>query len=60
MLGLLLSLLVLVIVVYVAKLVLDSLPLPPPIKTIAYLIVGLVGLIWLLRQLGLSTGILRW
>ncbi len=43
--------LVLVIVLYVAKLVLDQLELPPPVRQIVMLILALVGLVilvWLL------------
>lgn len=54
--GLLVTLLVLAVIVYVVKLVMDMLPLPDPVKLIAYLILGLVGLIVLLNILGLNTG----
>lgn len=40
--------LVLAIVLYVVKLILDMLTLPPPIKQIALIIVGLLGLIFLI------------
>lgn len=48
----LLSVVVLCIVLYIVKLVLDMIALPPPVKTIVWLIVGLVALIVLLSQLG--------
>ncbi len=40
--------LVLAVVIYVVKLILDMLGLPPPINQIAMLIVGLIGLVLLL------------
>lgn len=55
MISLLISLLVLLVVIYVANLVIESLSLPPRIKTVVYLIVGLIFLIVLLGQLGFVT-----
>lgn len=52
MFSVLISLLVLVIVIYVACEVVKLLPLPEPIKNISYLVVGLIGLLLLLRILG--------
>ena len=49
----LVSLLVLCIVIYVIYLILNMIQLPAPIKTIVYLIVGLVLLVWLLRYFGI-------
>jgi hypothetical protein len=43
--GLLISALVLLIVVYVVHLIIDALGLPENIKKIAYLIVGLIALL---------------
>lgn len=50
----LIALLVLLIVLYVVRLVIPMLGLPEPITTIAYLIVGLVGLLYLLRIFGIG------
>lgn len=50
---LLIYLLVLAIVIYVVVLVLGMLPLPPGVRQIAALIVGLVGLLYVLSALGL-------
>lgn len=52
MISILISLLVLLIVLYVVKLVIDQLTLPPPVKTIVFLIVGLIFLVWLLQIIG--------
>ena len=49
LLTLLVALFVLAIVIYVVKLILDMLTLPDPAKTIAYLILGLLGLIFLIN-----------
>lgn len=46
--GFLVTCLVLLIVLYVAKLILDYMEAPPPIRTIVLLILGLIGLIFLL------------
>lgn len=53
--GLLVVVLVLGIIIYVINLVIAQLSLPPIVKTIAYLIVGLVFLFYLLNLLGVST-----
>jgi len=51
----LIAALVICVVIYVAKLIIDMLGLPQPIKTIVLLILGLVALFWLLnRFLGFS------
>jgi hypothetical protein len=50
--GFLITILVLVVIVYVITLFIDWLVLPPPIRTIALLIVGLIALLVLLNQLG--------
>ncbi len=57
LIGLLVTLLVLAIVIYVVKLILDMLPLPDPVRLIVYLILGLVGLLILLNMLGIGTGV---
>lgn len=53
MIALLIWLLVLLVVVYIVHLVIAALPLPANIKTIAYLIVGLILLLVLLQRLGI-------
>jgi len=45
LLWFLLAALVLVIVLYVCRLVLDRIPLPPEIKQVVYLILGLIALL---------------
>lgn len=47
MLGLLVFLIVLLLVVYVVKLIIDQLALPGNVRTIAYLILALFVLLWL-------------
>jgi heme A synthase len=49
------TMLLLLIVLWVVKLVIDEIPLPPKIKTIAWVVVGLVFLLILLSYLGLYT-----
>jgi len=53
MIELLITLLILAIVVYVVYLIIGMLNLPAPIKTIVYLIAGLIVLLVLLDRLGL-------
>lgn len=60
MIGLLITLIVLLVVVYVAHLIVEQLALPPPVKTIVYLILGLVFLLILLGQLGFVGGWRAW
>lgn len=50
--GFLVSVLILLVVIFVAKLVVDELELPPNIRKIAMLIIALIGLIALFNQLG--------
>lgn len=52
LIGFLVAVLVILIVVYVCKLVVDFLELPPPVRTIALLIIGLVCLLMLLNSIG--------
>lgn len=59
MISFLVTLLLAVVVVYVVHLVIDMLGLPQQVKTIAYLIIGLIVLFWLLSFLGLYTFPLR-
>lgn len=46
---------VLMVVLYCVKLVMDWMELPPPIRTVAMLIVGIVALWILLSRLGIVT-----
>jgi uncharacterized membrane protein YuzA (DUF378 family) len=48
MIEFLITLLVLAVVIYVVHLIIGMLNLPEQVKKIAYLIVGLVALFWLL------------
>lgn len=48
LLSFLVAIFILAIVIYVVKLVLDMIPLPEPAKLIAYLILGLIALIFLI------------
>lgn len=59
MLTILLTLLVIAVVAYVVYLVINMLPLPAPVKTIAYLILGLVLLLWVLSVFGFGIPSLR-
>ena len=52
LIGLLIALLVVVVVVYIIRLLLPMLGLPEPINTVVLLIIGLVGLLWLLSASG--------
>jgi hypothetical protein len=52
---LIVTLLLLLIGIYIAKLVIDAMPLPANVKTIAWLVVGLVFLLILLSYLGVYT-----
>ncbi len=46
--------LILVAILYVVKLVMDMIPIPPQMRIIAFLIVGLIALILLLAKLGVA------
>lgn len=56
--------LILGVVIYIAKLILDMLTLPPQIRQIALLIFGLIGLILLIilvvRAFGGAGGVVLW
>lgn len=56
LINLLVFALVVLVVIYVVKLVLDALALPPPISTIVLLIVGLLFLMALLSAVGVWGG----
>ena len=49
LLGFLLGCLVLVVVLYIAKVVMEMIPLPAQVKQIAYLILGLIALLVLIN-----------
>lgn len=53
MIELLVALLLVCVLIYVANLVIGMLNLPPQVKTIVYIILGLVVLFWLLQFLGI-------
>lgn len=53
MITLLINVLIIVLVVWIIKLVLDWLALPAPINKIVYVIAALIIILWLLRTLGL-------
>lgn len=59
MITFLVTLLLICVLVYVAHLVIGLLKLPDPIKTIAYIIVGLIVLFWLLNYFGIYSFPLR-
>jgi putative effector of murein hydrolase LrgA (UPF0299 family) len=52
LIGFLIAVLIILVVVYVGKLVIDFLELPPPIAKIAMLVLALIALIALFNQLG--------
>lgn len=52
MIELLITLILVAVVVYVINLIIGMLNLPPQVKTIAYLILGLIVLFWLLDFFG--------
>jgi len=53
MISFLITLLLVAVVVYVVHLVIGMLALPPQVKTIAYLIIGIIVLFWLLNYFGI-------
>ena len=53
LLTLLIYLLIAGVVIYVVNIVVGMLSLPPQVKTIVLIIVGLVFLLWILRVLGI-------
>ena len=55
LIDILIAAIVIVVIVYVAKLVLDMLELPPPVRQIAMLIIGLIVLIVVLGWFGVGT-----
>lgn len=52
MIEFLITILLFCVVFYVVKLAIDTLTLPQPIKNITYLILGLIGLLFLLDRFG--------
>ena len=55
LIDILIAAIVIVVIVYVAKLVLDMLELPAPVRQIAMLIIGLIVLIVVLGWFGVGT-----
>lgn len=54
MIGVLLTVLVMMIIVYIIHLILTWLQLPEPINKIAYIILALCVILWLLQILGVD------
>lgn len=59
MVSFLVTLLILALVVYVIKLVIDMLPLPSVVKTIALIIVGIIALVYLLQTIGVAIPLIK-
>lgn len=55
LIDILIAAIVLIVIIYVVKLVLDMLELPDPVRKIAMLIIGLVILVVVLGWLGVGT-----
>lgn len=53
MINLLITILIGALIIYLIKWVIDILTLPPQVKMIAYVILGIAVLLWLLRLLGI-------
>jgi uncharacterized membrane protein YuzA (DUF378 family) len=56
MIELLITLLLVAVAIYVINLIFGMIPLPPQAKTIAYIIIGLIVLFWLLSFFGIYSG----
>ena len=54
LIGLLLLVLILLIVVYAVKVLIDWIELPGPVRTVALLLVGAVALLLVLSKLGVK------
>jgi hypothetical protein len=54
LIGFLIAVVIVLVVLYVTKVIIDYMELPPPIRTVVLLIVGLVCLLVLLNQLGFA------
>lgn len=59
MISFLVTLLILALAVYVIKLVIDMLPLPSVVKTIALIIVGIIALVYLLQTVGVAIPLIK-
>ena len=59
LIDILIAAIILVVIIYVAKLVIDMLELPAQVRSIAMLIIGLVALLVVLGWLGVGTENLR-
>jgi hypothetical protein len=53
MISLLITLLVILVIVYIVHLIIEALGVPEPFRRIAYIILALVVIIYLLRLFGL-------
>lgn len=53
MIAFLVTLLLAAVVIYVVKIILDMITLPQQAKTIAYILIGVIFLLWLLQFLGI-------
>ena len=56
MIEFLFGIVILLVVIYVLKLVIAEIPLPENIKTVVWLILGLVLLVWVLNFFGIISG----
>lgn len=54
LISLLLALLIIAVIIYVVNLVIGMLALPAPIKTIALIVIALIGLFYILNLLGVT------
>ncbi len=54
MISILISLLLLALLIYVVNLVIDLLGLPPAVKTIAVIIIGVLALVYILHLFGIA------
>jgi hypothetical protein len=59
MISLLIGLIILVVIVYIANILVNMLALPPQVKTIIYVVIALIALLWILSYLGVYSFPLR-
>ncbi len=57
MIELIVSLLVLLLILYIVNLVLDQIAIPQAAKTIVWLIIAVVVVVWLLQRFGMLAGL---
>lgn len=53
MISFIVTLLIIILIVYLVKLLLDQLSLPGNINTIIYILLAIVVIVWLLQNLGI-------